>query len=169
MKTRFFSIAFTLVSLACLTSCGDDSDDRDVNRNDVPESYTKALTAKYPDAVNVKWEKTPGYYIAEFSKPQEEYDVWFGPGAEWAMTEVDYGHNLFFLPPAVGSALAGSEYGKNHTVEDVAMIERTDRTFYLIEVEPMGGGADTYLYYSPDGTLIKTTAQDVDITPETEI
>lgn len=169
MKKCLFSTCLVLMAMAGLASCGDDSDDRDIDRNDVPASYTEALKAKFPDAVNVKWEKTPGYYIAEFSKPQQEYDVWYGPGAEWAMTEVGYGHNLFFLPPVVDAALAESEYGKNHTVEDVTMYERTDRTFYIIEVEPMGGGADTYLYYAPDGTLVKTMTQDVDITPDTQL
>lgn len=167
MSTRFISIVFSIVALTGFSSCGDDSDDRDVNHSDVPAAYTEALKAKYPEAVNVRWEKTTEYYIAEFSKPQQEYDVWFGPGAKWAMTEVDYGHNLFFIPAVVNSAFANSEYGKDHTIEDVAMYERTDRTFYLIEVEPMSGGSDTYLYYAPDGTLIKTTSQDMDITPDT--
>lgn len=169
MKTRFLFLTLALATMVGFSSCSDDDDNKDVDRNDVPEAYQEALKAKYPEAVNVKWEKTPRYYIAEFQKPQEEYDVWFGSEAEWAMTEIDYGHNLFFIPAAINEALAKSPYGTDHTIEDVSMFERIDRTFYLIEVEPMSGGADTYLYYAPDGTLIKTTTQDITITPDTQL
>lgn len=168
MKPRLLIAALFAAIVTCFAACNDD-DDKDIKHNNVPEAYTKALQAKYPDAVNVKWEKTGRYYIAEFSKPQQEYDVWFAPEAQWAMTEIDYGRNLFFLPAEVNKSFAESEYGINHTIDDVSMYERTDRTFYVIEVEPTGGGADTYLYYAPDGENLKITTQDIEITPETVI
>ena len=168
MKTRFSILALGLVALLGFSSCSDD-DDNDVNNKDVPEVYKNALAAKFPEATNVKWERTSQYYVAEFSKPQQEYDVWFAADAKWVMTETDYGKNLFFLPPAVEQALAKGPYGFEHTVEDVEMYERTDRTFYIIEVEPVKGDGDIYIYYAPDGTQIKAITNDVTITPDTAI
>lgn len=142
MKANYFLIALTMIGSSMLVACNDDDDKKD-NIN-VPETYTQALQAKYPEAKRVKWERKYNYYVAEFSKPQQEYDVWFGNNAQWAMTEIDYGKNLFFLPPAVDATLANSKYGTNYTIDEVKAYERADRTFYIIEVEPMGGGVDEY-------------------------
>lgn len=163
---KHFSIfALGLAAMLGFASCSDDNDDVDIK--DVPQAYKAALAEKFPDAVNVKWEKNGQYYVADFSKPQTEYDVWFAPEAKWAMTEADYGKNLFMLPPEVEEAFSKGEYGFEHTVEDVEMYERTDLTFYVIEVEPVSGDADIHIFYNPDGTVIKTVTGDVSITPDT--
>lgn len=166
MKARILFLSLIAMSMVAFTAC-DDDDDKDVATKYVPENYQEALKAKYPDATYVKWERKKNYYVAEFQKPQQDYDVWFGTDAKWAMTEIDYGHNLFFLPGVVNEALANSEYGTNYTIDDVAMYEYPDHSFYVIDVEPMKGGKDTYLYYRPDGTLFQTTTRDINITPDT--
>ncbi|MCM1449762.1 MAG: PepSY-like domain-containing protein [Clostridiales bacterium] len=167
MKTHFFLIALTLMGTSLFTSCSDDDDHK--TGTTVPDTYTEALKAKYPEAKNVKWERKPSYYVAEFYETQKEYDVWFGNNAQWAMTEIDYGKNLFFIPAVVSEAFAKSAYGTGYNIDDVSEYQRTDMTFYLIEVDPIGGGTDEYLYYTPDGTLLKAITQDIDITPATKI
>lgn len=166
MKTRIFLLSLAALSLAAFTSCSDD--DNKGTENEIPEAYTEALTAKYPDATNVKWEIKGNYYVAEFDKPMQEYDVWFGSGATWAMTEVDYGHNLFFIPGTVSQAYAESEYGMGNTVADVHKYERTADTVYLIEVELASDNSDVYMYINEDGTIVKTTTTEIDVTPDTQ-
>ena len=36
--------------------------------------------------------------------------MWFNPKAEWAMTDTDYGKNLFLLPAEIGKAFAESQF-----------------------------------------------------------
>lgn len=158
--------AAVLVPATVLSSCGDDDDDKVTGS--VPEAFTKALQAKFPEAKNVEWERKGNYYVAEFTHNFQETDVWFGDGAQWAMTVTDYGKNLFFLPPEVEASFAESEYGY-WTVDDVDFYERTDRNFYVIEVEKKGQ-PDTDLFYQPDGARIKAiTHSTQDITPVTPI
>lgn len=168
MKTKFFPLILGVLALAGFTSCSDD-DDKDLSLNEVPLAYQNALKTKYPDAVNVKWEQKGDYYVADFKEVGKDYDVWFGKEASWAMTEIDYGPNVMQLPPAVSSAYSESQYAYTCVVDDAVAYERTDRNFYVIEVEPSAGGADTYLYYNHDGTIIKVITQDVEIIPTTPI
>ncbi len=167
MKTKLFSLLLGTFAIVGFTSCSDD--DNDLSISEVPVAYQNALKAKYPDAVNVKWERKTDYYVADFEKPGEDYDVWFGPEAKWVMTEIDYGKNLMQLPPAVSSAYSESQYAYTCLVEEATAYERLDRTFYVIEVEPTSGGTDTYIYYNPDGTTLKVITQDIVITPTTPI
>ena len=84
------------------------------------------------------------------------------------MTETDYGKDLFYLPSVVEKSFSEGEYG-TWIVDDIDFYERTDKDFYLIEVEK-AGQRDMDLYYSPDGVLIKAVPDsDVEITPDTVI
>lgn len=168
MKIKFLSLILGALAVAGFTSCSDD-DDNDLSINEVPVAYQNALQAKYPDVVKVKWERKADYYVADFTREGNDYDVWFGSEAQWAMTEVDYGKGLMQLPPAVSSAYSESQYAYTCVIEDVTGYERPDKTFYVIEVEPTSGGADSYLYYNTDGTILKIITQDVDITPTTPV
>lgn len=170
MKSKFLWVMMALVSMTAFTSCHDDDDDSGKTAS-VPKAYTEALTAKYPAATNVVWEKKDAYMVAEFKQnnDMEDLDVWFDATATWAMTDTDYGKNVFFLPAAVNAAWAQGQYG-NWTVDEIDFYQRPDIEFYVLEVEKTGQ-PDTDLYYLPDGTQIKAVASDAtsDITPTTVV
>lgn len=168
MKTRFLLLSLAATAMVSFSACSDDDDD--VKTGDVPKAYVEALQAKYPESanVNVEWEQNGQYYVAEYAKnSMQEYEVWFGAKAEWAMTEVDYGKNLFFLPGEVEQAFAESVYGTGNTVDDVHMYERTADTYYLVEVELASDNSDVYIYINSDGTILKPTTTKIDVTPTT--
>lgn len=152
--------------MTALTGCADDND---VKANEVPLAYKTALSALYPDAVKVEWERDGGYYVADFTRYGHDYDVWFGSEASWAMTEIDYGNTLVGLPSGVIAAFANSGYEIDYTIDEVNEYQRPADTFYLIEVEHDKGGADVHLFYGPDGTLLRTATADIDIRPDFSI
>ena len=107
--------AACLLGMAALASCSDDDDNKIV---DVPTEYTAALTQKYPDASRAHWERKAGYYVADIVDKQVEIEVWFGSGAQWAMSDHDYNKNLFYLPSVVEAAFASGDY-QDWTVDDI--------------------------------------------------
>lgn len=166
MKHIFRLLLLPLLAMTALTGCADDND---VKANEVPLAYKTALSALYPDAVKVEWERDGGYYVADFTRYGHDYDVWFGSEASWAMTEIDYGNTLVGLPSGVIAAFANSGYEIDYTIDEVKEYQRPADTFYLIEVEPDKGGADVHLFYGPDGTLLRTATADIDIRPDFSI
>lgn len=159
-----------LLSTACVlgvmsfVACSDDDDDKTVN---VPKDYISALASKFPEAKKVSWEQKSGYMVADIENKGIDVEVWFGSGAQWAMSEYDYGKDLFYLPPVVENSFASGEYG-SWTVDDINYYERPTDSFYEIEVEKPSF-SDTYLYYSTDGQLLKATTNDIDVLPSTSL
>ncbi len=155
MKTKFLLLTLMMVGLTAFASCDDDDDDRRVI---VTETVEKAFQTKFPNATRVLWEYKHGYYVADFMDNGVEVDAWFSPAAEWKMTETDV-RSVDNLPEAVKKAFTEGQYA-SWTVDDIDKYERSDTTFFLIEVEKRGE-KDRNLYYAPDGIIIK----DVEDTP----
>ena len=166
MKKNLLFLFVALAGLFSFASCSDDDDDKGLSS--VPAKVEQALSDRFPDAKNVKWEKKGAYIVADFYELRLDKEAWFTHAGEWKMTETDYGKDLFYLPADVEGAFAAGEYG-TWTVDDVTYYERPDKNFYLIEVEKPGH-RDMDLYYNADGTMIKAVADnDADITPDTVI
>lgn len=169
---RVFAFAFALAAIAVMMpSCDSDDDDKDTYiTNKVDAAFNNALKEQFPDAQNVKWEKKNEYRVAEFTNAGMEYDVWFDKTTAWAMTETDYGKDIFLVPDnAVSAAFPLGEYG-SWTIDDITHYRRSDTEFYVFEVEKVGQ-ADMDLFYALDGTLIKAIPSDTapDILPTTPI
>ena len=165
MKTRLYGWFLALLGIVVFTACDDDDDD--IRVSDVPKAVLDTFEAKYPDVYRPEWENKLGYYVAEFWQEGMETQVWIDSKAEWKMTELDLGVNLQLLPEAVRSAFQGGQYG-SWRVDDIDKYERTDRTFYLIEVETKGQ-QDRDLFFGEDGTLLKDEVdrENNDVTPTT--
>lgn len=164
MKLKFYLCSLALCGAMTLQSCSDDNDPTTVS-----EAVQAAFQAKYPSVTDEKWELQSGYYVAEFWTNGRETDAWFTTAGEWRMTETDLGKDKTALPGEVKAAFESSDYNA-WTVEDIDKYERTDKTFYLIEVET-AGKPDHKLFYATDGTLLKSAddAENDDILPDTAI
>ncbi len=163
MKLKLHLLLLALCGTMILTSCSDDNDP-----TTTPTAVTTMLAQKYPNATNVDWEIKGIYYVADCWSNGYELEVWFTSDGKWCMTETDYRTSLSSLPTAVQSAFNSSSYA-SWTIDDIDLYERTDITFYLIEVET--GNTEYKLYYYADGTLIKAVADTAndDIYPTTSI
>ena len=165
MKRNIFGILLAVFSMLAFSACEKEDD---VLVSDVPQAVFNTFKAKYPNILP-EWESKQGYYVAEFFQEGMETEMWITAQGEWAMTEMDLGMNLNLLPQPVLDAFKASTYA-TWQVDDMDKYERTDRTFYLIEVET-AGQVDRDLFYNPDGTLIKDVVDkdNNDITPNTKL
>lgn len=122
-----------------------------------PTSMRNAFSERYPNAVDVEWEKKRGYAVADFSIPGEgDGEAWYTKSGEWVMTKFDIRYSD--LPQAVRTAFE-AEYGAQTPVDDVERLERnTGDTIYFIEATIVVNGylTDIYLDYSEDGKLLRT-------------
>lgn len=160
------SLLFIAVGFS-MQSCSDDDDD---DNSSVQTEYVNALKALYPDATNVKWEINKGYRVAEFTKKFVSYDVWFDQKATLAMTELDYGRDLFLVPDnAVTTAWSTGDYA-TWTLDEIKHYKQLSNEFYVFEVEK-AGQPDMDLYYDVNGTLLKSIASESapEIYPDTAI
>lgn len=148
MRKLMFA-AFAVVAALGLFACDD---------YDAPTSLRHAFYDKYPNAVDVEWEKKRGYAVAEFHIPGEgECEAWYTKGGKWVMTKYDIKYSE--LPAAVRTAFE-TEYGTTTPVDDVERLERNGNdTLYFIEAEIVINGylTDIDLDYAEDGTLLRTT------------
>ncbi len=123
-----------------------------------PTSTRSAFNERYPNAVDVEWERKRGYAVAEFHIPGQrgECEAWYTKSGEWVMTKFDITYSD--LPQAVRTAFE-TEYGAQTPVDDVERLERnTGGTIYFIEATLVVNGylTDIYLDYAEDGTLLRT-------------
>ena len=147
MKRKIFTFLLVLGVAWSLHSC-DNNDDESIA---VPVELQSTFSAKYPNATNVEWENKYGYYVADFYAGHEA-SAWFTQDGKWQMTETDIPYNA--LPQAVKTSFEKSEYA-SWKQDDVDKLERTGvETIFVIEVENQNQEID--LYYSADGTLIKS-------------
>lgn len=144
-----------LWGLACLFFLGSCNDE---NNTPLPnESVTKALYNKYPSAIRVKWETKNSYITAEFINERQANTAWFDNSGQWYMTETEL-NNINELPEKVLTTFSNSEY-KDWIVEDLDRLERLNaETIFVIEVKKETLEYD--LYYTEDGILIKSIADD---------
>ena len=165
MKTKFYGMFMAMCAMVAFTGC--DNDDDDIRVSDVPNAVMNTFEAKYPNVSYAEWENKQGYYVADFWQEGIETHVWIDSKAEWQMTELDLGVNLQLLPEAVRNAFQSGQYA-NWRVEDIDKYERTDRTFYLIEIETKGE-QDRDVYYAEDGSILKDEVdrENNDVTPST--
>lgn len=156
-------IFLSLFIAISLTSCEKDDD---IRTSQVPDGVMATFQAMYPQAEYVEWEKKKnGYYVADFFAAGSDLKVWINKNGAWSMTESDI--SLADLPEAVQNAFKSSQYADWH-IEDLDKYERTDRTFYLIEIEKKGK-RDRKLFYAEDGKLLKDEQdkENDDVTPTT--
>ena len=167
MKKCFYYLCVVLVGVVCLNSCDDDDDN--IRLANVPEKVLVTMEEMYPNVTIVEWEKYREYYVAEFWYQGVERHVWFSGDGTWRMTKTDMGHSLEGLPEIVRNAFLGTQYA-TWEVDDVAMFERPDFTFYLVEVEA-NGQRDRDLFFATDGTSLKNEVDNYDreVTPDTEL
>ena len=159
MKRNIFGILLAVCSMLAFSACEKEDD---VLVSDVPQAVLNTFKAKYPNILP-EWESKQGYYVAEFFQEGIETEMWITAQGEWAMTEMDMGMNLNLLPQPVLDAFKASTYA-TWQVDDMDKYERTDRTFYLIEVET-AGQADRDLFYNQD----VVDKDNNDITPNTKL
>lgn len=151
MKTKILFLLLTVLPTAIFISCNDDDD---ANWDIVSTEVRNAFSEKYPSAQKTEWENKGTYKVADFVNNNMETSAWFDTNGIWYMTETDLPFNS--LPQAVKDAFQASEYS-TWKVDDVDMLERKDtEVVYIIEVESQNQEVD--LYYSAEGILIKTVA-----------
>lgn len=149
MKTRFLMFAMMMcVAAIAFTACSDD-DDRDQGIK-VPESVVKALQQRYPEALQVEWERKAEYYVADCRLNGRDANVWFDAYAIWCMTEVDMTWDG--LPSAVQTTFMASEYAEWEKDDCYMLIYSLAPLQYAIEVEQ--GKTSIQLFYSEDGEPI---------------
>lgn len=175
MKLKLFYLLIAIFGLTSFFACSDDDDDNKLPQVNIPEAVSNAFKTKYPgvDINTVKWETKGKYMVGDFKQVNnmEEVEAWFdATKGDWAMTETDYGKDIFLIPTEINLAFNKTEYAQ-WTIDDIKYYEYPDTTknFYMIEVEK-AGQQDMDLYFKPDGTSIKNVASTgVDITPDTVI
>lgn len=92
---------FMLVAALGFVACDD---------YNAPTSTRAAFNERYPNAVDVEWERKRGYAVAEFHIPGQrgECEAWYTKSGEWVMTKFDI---TYSEPPQAVRTAFETEYG----------------------------------------------------------
>lgn len=144
---KFMMLTAICMALFTFSSCSDDD-------NFKPEEVIQsALTAKYPNATHVEWEKKGTYLVADCRLEGKDVDIWFTTDGQWKMTETEL--LAADLPQAVTAALAANATYGSWRVDDRDLLEYANgkASEYVIEVEQ--GNKEFDLYFLADGTFLR--------------
>lgn len=149
MKRIMFAVV-CVVALLSATGCDDNYD--------APQSTRNDFYSRYPNAVDVEWERERGHAVAEFDLPGDSYgcEAWYTLGGEWVLTRFKIRYSD--LPEAVQTSFEQS-YGSQTPIDDVERVERNNaETIYFIEATLVIDGilTDIYLDYDGSGKLLRT-------------
>lgn len=154
MKKYLFLFGAIAVALATI-SCSDDDDVVPSN-----SKVTDNFMTMYPNAQDISWGRALGYWVAEFNNVepllQTDCTAWFDNDGEWYLTDTDLPPTA--LPEAVQNAFEIGDYA-DWFIDEIDMVERyNSQAVYVIEVDndQAAEDAEIDLYYTPDGTLIKS-------------
>lgn len=146
MKTNFLIIILLLATGMVVISC------KNNNKYRPDAIIITAFNNQFPQAKQIEWEPKQGYQVAEFHDNGTESKAWFDNKGKWMMTESNLKYSA--LPQPIRNDFEKSTY-YSWKKNDIDKVERLGMSpVYVIGVEKEE--QDTDLYYSEDGTLIKT-------------
>lgn len=149
MKNIPYCILAIVLITGSLSACS-----QDLKEAQVPAAARATFKKLHPDTNVLEWEfiKRIQLYEAEFISKSIKYEAYFTRDGRWVRTERDIMEAD--LPQEVLAGLAKTEYAA-WKIDDVEEHQSPEHSlFYEIEVEQ--GNQEVYLYFLPDGKLIRT-------------
>lgn len=127
---------------------------QDLKESEVPPAVRATFKKLHPDTYVHEWDysRKKQQYDAEFISKGIKYEAYFKRDGPWIRTERDI--TKADLPQAVLASVAKTQYAA-WKIDDVEEHQSPEHSlFYEIEVEQ--GKQEVYLYFLPDGKLIRT-------------
>ncbi|GEO07471.1 hypothetical protein AAE02nite_51350 [Adhaeribacter aerolatus] len=121
--------AFLFAAILCssgLVACS-----QDVNPKKVPALVKNALQLKFPDAVDIEWEKHKKLFEADYDVAATEYAALIDASGKIIMTKKEI---LVTELPAAISATIQKNFA-DYEVNDLEQIEKDGAIFYQVELE----------------------------------
>lgn len=149
MKNIPYLFLVLFLSVGGTSSCS-----QDLKEGQVPAVVRATFKKLHPDTYVHEWEliKKTQLYEAEFILKGTKYEAYFTRDGQWVRTERDIKKTE--IPQQVLASLAKTEYA-TWEIDDVEEHQSPEhKLFYEIEVEQ--GRQETYLYFLPDGKLLRT-------------
>ncbi|MGV3503543.1 MAG: PepSY-like domain-containing protein [Adhaeribacter sp.] len=125
---------------------------RDIPATKVPPVVKEALMAKFPQALDLEWEKTKDLFEADFEIAQVDYSVLLDASGKIIMDKKDLSSTE--LPASITAAIARDFSG--FTVEDAEKIEKSGETLFQVELKK--GKQEVKRVFAADGTLSTTVS-----------
>ncbi len=119
--------------------------------SDIPATVVNHFKAKYPAAEKTDYDKESTGYEVEFYLDGVKWEAYYDTRGNWVKTERDV--TRADVPDAVWTALSSSSYG-SWKVDDIEE-HQTPRHERVYEIEVKGKAKKAYLYFLPDGKMVK--------------
>ena len=163
MKT-FFLLLFAMFITVGVCACDERSDADDISQK-IKVDILRAFNQRFPQAVDVDWDKEGKYFVAEFKSPigsevvgpganpqvLYEMEAWFDHGGNWRMSVMDATYDMLAHNVQVG--FTSSAYS-GWKVDECSIVERNGQdTLYIMVVK--SGSEERELYFNTEGKLTK--------------
>jgi len=127
MKTMHVMLVMLGLSTA---SCA-----QDIPQNKVPSVVINAFQTKFPDAMDVEWEKKGDIFNVEFDLGKVDHEAWMDATGKIIKHETDIKESE--LPASVKATIAKDF--KDSRIDDVDKIEKDGKVYYNVELDGKTG------------------------------
>lgn len=161
MKLKINFIAILSVCLWGMSSCSSSNDDKISDGTSIPEQVVEtAFLAKYPGAMDAKWEAKGNFREVDFKLAGVDYEAWFSKSGTWLQAE----HAIVYesLPSAVKLSIDNSinypptSWMPDNQVEMTEMLDYPD--WYAVELK--NGNQEVTLWIDGGGNEVKEVVED---------
>jgi hypothetical protein len=144
MKAVLFAV---LLCSSGLVACS-----QDIKAEKVPALVQNALKLKFPDAVDIEWEKNKKFFEADYDVAATEYAALIDASGKILMTKKEI--LATELPAAISASI--QQNFADYEVNDLEQIEKDGAVFYQVELEKRNKALKQV--FSADGNINKALA-----------
>ncbi|KAA5541684.1 hypothetical protein [Adhaeribacter rhizoryzae] len=120
-----------IIFLGLLLSSGFAACSQDINAKRVPALVNNALMAKFPNAVDIEWEKKKNLYEADYDVNQTEFTALIDASGNIVMYKQDIPVTEI---PAVLSGTLQKSFA-DYKVDDAEKIQKDGKIFFQVQLE----------------------------------
>ena len=163
-----------LVLVFVFTACSDDNINNDQDNVNVPTSVKEAFDQGFPEATDVSWKESNGFWVASFNlgnsrakAATQQNKAWYQHDGKFNMSKLELSvYELEMKYAKVNDGWKASAYfSAGFKIDDIDLLQRAGSLEAVIKIEVEKGKEEFDLYFTLDGKLIKEvpdTDDDID-------
>ena len=159
-----------LVMVFVFTACSDDNINTDQDNMNVPTSVKEAFSQGFPEATDVSWKESNGFWVASFNLSNsrayvtKQNKAWYQNDGKFNMSKLELSvYELEMKYSKVNDGWKASAYfSAGFKIDDIDLLQRAGSLEAVIKIEVEKGKEEFDLYFTLDGKLIKAVPDDDD-------
>lgn len=169
---KFWNVFLSVLVMAFVFAACSDDEPGGSDKN-VPTAVTESFKKSFPEATNVAWKQSQGYYLASFNMKAkgaalaaQANKAWFLKDGTMNLSDVDVPMSVFESDVTYAKILATWKasvyFSDGYVISEVEVLTRNGSAAMIVKMEVKKGKQEYDLYFTLDGRLVKAVLDDDD-------